>query len=214
MADQYPIVPQVTNPVEDHTNHTIVCAATGKRGSAPGELKCPAGLAIDETTHQIFVANCDNNRVEVFSETGEYLYQVGVGQLQSPHGIAIHGDNVYVSCYNSTVSQFSLTDVSLVKKIGGRRGSNNGQFRSPCHLATNPISRVFVADSGNDRICIHDTNLNHLRNITHQSMSHPFCVKSSRDRLYILCLLDNPCLLVLTLEGNLLHSLITEEEGM
>ena len=212
MAFQYPIVPQVTDPVEDHT---IVCVATGKCGRAPGELMNPAELAIDEATNQIFVANYGNDRVEVFSETGEYLYQLGVrvGQLLSPISIAMHGDSIYVCSYNSTVSQFSLTNMSLVRRIGGRR-SKNGQFKGLGHLTTDLIGRVFIPDSGNNRICIHDPNLNHLRNITHKSLSCPICVKLSRDRLYVLCVLKNLCIVVLTLEGEKLHSLITCGEGM
>ena len=212
MAFQYSIVPQVTDPVENHTSHPIVCVATGKRGRAPGELKNPAGIAIDEDTHQVFVANYGNDRVEVFSETGEYLYQLGVGQLLSPEGIAIHGDSVYVSCISHTVSQFSLADTSLVRRIGGW-GSNNGRFKYPGYLTTDPIGRVFIPDSGNHRICIHDPNLNHLRNITHRSMSRPIGVKMSRDRLYVLCVHKNPCVLVLTLEGYKLHSFITRGGG-
>ena len=194
------------------TCHTRV-VATGKEGDAPGELNWPCGVAIHEETHQIFVANCLNNRVEIFSETGVFFHQLGVGQLSEPHGIAIHGDSVYVSCYDHTVSKFSLTELCRVKWIGGE-GSNNGQFNCPRQLTTDLIGCVFIADSNNDRICIHDPDLNHLRNITIQSMSLPYDVKVSRNRLYVLYPADNPCLLVLTLEGDKLHSLITCGEGM
>ena len=71
-----------------------------------------------------------------------------------------------------------------------------------------------IADHRNDRICIHDPDLNHLRNITHGSMSRPSDVKVSRDCLYVLCSFNNPCMLVLTVEGDMLHSLITCGEGM
>ena len=195
------------------TCHTRV-VATGKKGRAPGELKFPCAVAIHEETHQIFVANLDNNRVEIFSETGEFFHQLGVGQLSEPWGIAIHGDSIYVSCQGDhTVSKFSLTELCLVRTIGGE-GSNNGQFDYPSQLTTDPIGCVFIADDFNDRICIHDPDLNHLRNITHQSMSRPHDVKVSRDRLYVLCPHNNPCLHVLTLEGDKLHSLITCGEGM
>ena len=195
------------------TCHTRV-VATGKLGDGPGELKLPSGVAIHEETHQIFVANCWNDRVEIFSETGEFFHQLGVGHLSEPRGIAIHGDSVYVSCWrDDTVSKFSLTVLCLVRRIGGI-GSDNGQFLSPRQLTTDPIGRVFIADYGNNRICIHDPDLNHLRNITHPSMSEPTDVKVSRDRLYVLCPDNNPCLHVLTLEGDKLHSLITRGEGM
>ncbi|KAI6654188.1 hypothetical protein LOD99_3032 [Oopsacas minuta] len=205
---------QVPVGVPDYATFQTSTVATGKEGSGPGELIGPVGVAIHEDTHQIFVANFGNNRVEIFSDTGEYLNQLGVGQLSFPWGIAIHRENVYVSCcVDHTVTQFTLTDMSVVRKIGGR-GSNNGQFNFPCQLTTDPIGHVFIADRGNSRINVHDTDLNHLRNITHQSMTKPYDVKVSRDRVYVLCPDNNPCMHVLTLEGDKLHSLITCGQGM
>ena len=178
------------------------------------KFESPCAVAIDETTHQIFVAYYRHHIIGIFSETGEYICQLGVGQLSQPSGIAIHGDSVYVSCRgDSTVSKFSLTEMCRVRRIGDH-GSNNRQFNYPQQLTTDPIGRVFIVDTGNDRICIYDPDLNHLRNITHPSMGLPFDVKVSRDRLYVLCPFINPCLLVLTLEGDKLHSLIAYGEGM
>ena len=220
MAEHYPTVPQVVEieHVPVYVPHYATChtsiVTTGKQGSDPDELYNPCGVAIHEETHWIFVANYGNNRVEIFSETGEFLHQLGVGQLSIPCGIATHGDSVYVSCLRDhTVSKFSLAELCLVRKIGGK-GSDNGQFIFPRQLTTDPIGRVFIADAWNNRICIHDPDLNHLRNITHPSMSEPRDVKVSRDRLYVLCPYSNPCLHVLTLEGDKLHSLITCGRGM
>ena len=195
------------------TCHTPV-VATGKKGSAPGELLFPQGVAIHEETHQIFVANHGLKRVEIFSETGEFISQLCVGQLSYPFGIAIHGDSLYASCEDDhTISQFSLIEMCHVRTIGGE-GSNDGQFNSPRQLTTDLIGRVFIADCYYHRICIHNPDLNHLRNITHQSMSGPSDIKVSRDCLYVLCPYNNLCMLVLTLEGDMLHSLITRGKGM
>ena len=96
----------------------------------------------------------------------------------------MHWDSVYVSCFlNHAVSKFSLTEICRVRWIGGE-GSKKGQFNCPRQLTTDPIRRVFVADSNNNRICIYGPDLNHLRNITHQSMSGPEDVKVSRNCLY------------------------------
>ena len=222
MAEHY----SITHPAVDLIEHQITqyvpyyatchahVVATGKKGRAPGELYFPRGVAIHEETHQIFIVNFYNDRVEIFSETGESFHQLGVGQLYRPWGIAIHGDSVYVSCWGDhTVSKFSLTELCLVRRIGGA-GTNSGQFIYPKQLTTDSIGRVFITDYGNYRICIHDPDLNHLRNITHQSMSRPFDVKVSRDRIYVLCPSNNTYLHVLTLEGDKLHSLITCGEGL
>ena len=133
--------------------------------------------------------------------------------MSDPYGIAIDGDIVYVSCWDHTVSKFSLTSMSLVRKIGSR-GSNNEQFNFPSQLTTDNIGCVFIADTYNNRICIHDTNLNHLNNITHKSLSQPSDVKISRDLLYVLCPSIDPCILVLTIKGDKLRSLITCGVGM
>ena len=160
------------------------------------------------------MANYGCDRVEIFSETGEFISQLGLVELSRPWGIVIHGDSLYVSCMDdNTVNQFSLIEMCHVRRIRGE-GSNNGQFSCPRQLTTDLIGHVFIADCFNNRICIHDPDLNHLRNITHPSLSAPYNVKVSRDRLCVLCPLNDPCMLVLTLEGDMLHSLITCGEGM
>ena len=140
--------------------------ATGKKGEAPGDLMHSLGAAIHDENHHIFVVNDFNRRVEIFSETGEFCSLLGVGQLSNPSSIAIHVDNVYISCLcEHTVSKFSLIAMCRVRRKGCK-GSNNGQFKHPRGLATDLIGRVFIADCGNDKICIHGPDLNHLSNIT------------------------------------------------
>ena len=155
MAERYPTTSQIVDPVETRFEHVSVgvcdyatfhtsVVATAKEGSGSGEFFTPQGVAIHEETHQIFVANRFNDRVEIFSETGEFLYQLGVAQLSLPCGIATHGDSLYVSCWGDhTVSKFSLTEMCLVRRIGGR-GSDNGQFDLPLQLTTDPIGRVSI----------------------------------------------------------------------
>ena len=73
------------------------------------------------------------------------------------------------------------------------------------------IGRVFITDTKNDRICIYDRNLYYLYNVT--SLSRPMDIKISRDHIYLLCRHNNPRIIVLTLEGEKLHSFITCREG-
>ena len=203
---------QVPVGIPNYGTFLMPTVVTGKQGRAPGELYSPCGVAINEATNQIFVANCSNGRIEIFSETGEYLNQLG--ELDSPWGIAIYENSLFVSCFLShTISKYSLTDFSFVKQIG-RMGSNNGEFNNPTQLTTDPNGHVCIADTDNDRIYVLDTDLHHMRNITHQSISQPFDLKLSHDRIYVLCPTNNPCMLVLSIEGDMLHSLISRGEGM
>ena len=203
---------QVPVGTPNYGTFLIPTVVTGKQGRAPGELNWPRGVAINEATNQIFVANFINCRIEIFSETGEYLNQLG--ELICPWGIAIHENSLFVSSFGShTISKYSLTDFSLVKQIG-REGSNNGEFQYPRQLTTDPNGHVYIPDCDNHRICVLDTDLHHMRNITHQSISKPFDLKLSHDRIYVLCPENNPCMLVLSIEGDMLHSLISNGQGM
>ena len=193
--------------------HDVV--ATGKMGVAPGELKFPYGVAIHESTNRICVADSFNSKIKIFSETGDYLEQLPVDgneELNSPFGIAIHGDNVYVSCWDHSISKLSLTEKVLVRKRG-EYGQGDGQFDYPNQLAISPKGKIFIADSDNNRICIYDTNLCYQRSISHESISRPFDVKISGDKLCVLCPYVNPCMHVLTQEGVKLRSLISLGRG-
>ena len=203
---------QVSVGIPNYGTFQIPTVVTGKQGKAPGELYYPRSVAINEATNQIFVANCSNNQIDIFSETGEYLNHLG--ELPGPYGIAIDENCLFVSSIMShTISKYSLTKFSFVKHIGGW-GSNNGEFQYPRQLTTDPNGHVYVADSGNNRICVLDTDLHHMRNITHQSILKPYDLKLSHDRIYLLCPYKNPCMLVLSIEGDMLHSLISRGEGM
>ena len=222
MAESYPIsrveskcfrLEQEPMCVPRYDTSHIPIVAAGKEGCAPGELRHPYGVAIQEDTHQIFVADYLNDRVLIFSESGEFFYQLGVGQLSRPYGIAIHGDSLYVSCGDHTISKYPLTEMCRVRRVGSE-GSNNGQFSNPRQLTTDLVGRVFISDVRNNRICIYDPNLNHLRNITHLTFSMPSDVKVSRDRMYVLCPYNNPSMFMLTLEGEMLHSFIPLVKGL
>ena len=100
--------------------------------------------------------------------------------------------------------------MSVVRTMKSR-GSGNGQFEEPAQLATDHISRVFISDCGNTRVCTLDTNLNHLYNIM---LGRPvYDVKVSCNLVYVLFAYGNPCVCILTLEGEKLRSFITGSLG-
>ena len=67
----------------------------GRRGTAPGEFGTPHGLAFD-STGRLFVADRDNNRIQIFSQDGEFLAEWK--QFGRPSGVHIDSaDNLYVA---------------------------------------------------------------------------------------------------------------------
>ncbi len=60
----------------------------GCRGSGDGNLHGPGGLCFMHSDRHVAVADFWNNRVSVFSINGVFIRHVGVGQLNSPQGVA------------------------------------------------------------------------------------------------------------------------------
>ena len=189
--------------------HTV---ATWNEDAQENDRFLPFGVAIDEKTNQIFVAEHTRTRIQVFSDRGEYLNRIGEEHLKSPWGVAIHNTSIFVCDWgHHALFVFSLLDFKLDKQLG-KYGSENGEFKWPRQL-TVCDSNVFVADCYNNRVSVFNTELIHQRNITHEKMLFPSDVKSSRDLLYVLSERDGLCVHVFTLEGEYINSLISLGES-
>ena len=188
--------------------------SVGKQGSAPGELFFPRGIAIDENTGYIYVTECVGSRVSVFSETGDFLNTFSHQDMNSPWGIALHRDNIYVTDLTSdSVFNFKMEQqICHVAKFGSGKGSSDEQLNKPRGLTVSTDGDVLVADCDNHRINILDQSLRFKRHVTHQSMKNPQDVKLTRDEMYVLCD-SSPCVLrVLSRAGEMI--LVTRGDGM
>ena len=189
--------------------------AVGKEGIAPGKLWNPHGVAIDENTNLIYVAEGqDSRRVSIFSETGEFINSFKNQNMRWPFGIAIHRDNLYVTDTGvHAIFQFKIdADMRLVAKLVSK-GSGMGQFNYPYGISVSTNGDVFVADCQNNRIQILDDSLHSQRLITHLTMKSPCDVKLTPDEVYVLCWYS-PCIFVFSRAGEKIRSLITRGIGM
>ena len=187
--------------------------AVGKKGITPGELWVPFGVAVDENTNLIYVAE-ELSRVSIFSETGEFINTFSHEDMRQPWGIAIHRDSLYVTDTGAhAVFHFKIeADMRLIAKLG-RKGSGIGQFDSPLGLTVSTNGDVFVPDYLNNRIQILDATLHFKSLITHQTMEYPRDVKLTPDEVFVLCH-GSPCIRVFSHAGEEIRSLITRGIGM
>lgn len=134
----------------------------GGFGTGPGEFQRPSGLVWHE--ERIYAVDAFNNRIQVFSDDGEFLGILGEKEespgLHYPYDISQDAAGVlYVVEYAAgRVSRFDL-EGRLIDRFG-TTGTGSGQFKTPWGLtvgrasASSPVAKpqVFVADTGNRRI--------------------------------------------------------------
>ena len=112
---------------------------------------CPNGIAFDERTQLIYVANGNlfstKGCISVFSVEGEYIDTLCEEQVKCPVGIVISGDRVYVSdSHLHSIFHFELPGFHLMTKVG-KQGTGKGEFSSPRQLTVAANGSVFVADT-------------------------------------------------------------------
>ena len=139
-------------------------AAKCRMGSGPGQILRPKNIAISEKTGCIFVAEKGNNRVQVFSETGDPMYSInrksgGVGHAMiKPYGICVLGERVFVSVSQFACLQVYKTNGEFIMERGSE-GKGDGQFVFPTGMNTDGTSRVYVCDYGNNRVQVFSKEL-------------------------------------------------------
>ena len=126
----------------------------------------------------VYVPDRNNHRIQVFDSSGNFIkkwgYQgSGDGQFYNPQGVAVdsqgrvyvadtgnHRIQVFDSNGNFITKWGSLCDLSI--GTGCASPDGNGQFRDPERVAVGPQGRVYVANTGNNRIQVFDSNGNFI----------------------------------------------------
>ena len=148
----------------------------GSRGSGPGQLKGPCGLALD-SQDRLIVADRDNHRIQIFDSEGQPIANFGSygdadGKFSCPRHVAVtQQDEILVSdAGNFRVQMFDKNGAFLFK-FGGK-GSNKGQFGCPAGIAMDSEEHIAVADLKNVNLQIFDSKGNFVKRVGEQE-----CVK-------------------------------------
>ena len=188
--------------------------AVGKKGNANNELYLPRGLVLDEPNQLIYIADWNNSRIQVVSFAGKFLKRFGQGILQSPYGIAVTEDNVFVTDTNlDALFQFSKKDYKLVRRTG-TEGDGEGKLNDPYGLCIDYNGDVYVADCSNHRVSVFSKDLNFLKHLFTQQLRDPRDVKLTQNSVVVLDWSPN-CIHFFSRSGALLRSCVTQgEDGM
>lgn len=131
-------------------------AATGERGTAPGQFNYPTNLAL-ASDGRVVVVDSLNFRIQVLSSELQPLSCFGrvgrgPGDFSNPKGVAVDSrDNVYV--VDSMFDNFQIFDLQgqLLLAVASS-GFGLGELYLPTGIHIDRFDRIFVSDAGNSRI--------------------------------------------------------------
>ncbi|XP_059080014.1 tripartite motif-containing protein 2-like [Tigriopus californicus] len=155
--------------VADSNNQCIQCFGPqgevrlkfGIRGRTPGQLQRPTGICCLPNGNYA-IADYDNKWVSVFDQTGKFINKIGTGKLLGKHSTT-------QPCFLSELVAllWFLRRLLYVPQVFdsegefmfcfGSNGEGNGQFNAPTGVATDKQDNILVADWGNSRIQVFDS---------------------------------------------------------
>lgn len=128
----------------------------GRPGTAIGQLGAPRFVVADSES-RIYVTERDNQRVQWLSTAGVAIAAFGVGDpppFDEPEGITRERSGVlYVTSASASSGALRAYDRRgmLLAEVAGP-GSEPGRLSAPRGLVRDPVGRLVVADSGNNRV--------------------------------------------------------------
>ena len=178
----------------------------GQQGSGNGQLKYPAGIAVDHD-NRLYIGNQKNNRIEVVESEGTFVRQIGVGHLSQPWGVTVHNKHVYVTEKgNHRISVFTL-DGQLIRTIGSQ-GSGPGQFNRTSAVAFAPDEEgdMYVLDYSNHRVQVFNANGVYQRQLDQGHLHLSLDIIVTADRHVIVADQCNSRVVIFNTMGQLIHS--------
>ena len=184
----------------------------GKWGTGVNELKA-MGLAIDESNELIYLADYGNKRVQIVSFKGDFIKQFGQDKLSWPWGIAITSEYIYVTDTGlHALFQFNKNNFELLNRTG-TEGQTDGQFNGPTGLCTDNSGDVYVADNGNNRVCIFSNDFQFKSKLGIGQLDRPNDAKLTPVCQVVVLDRSPECVHFYSRDGHLLSSCVSRGEG-
>jgi glucose/arabinose dehydrogenase len=135
------------------TPQGAIIGGCGERGWDPGEFNWPRGLAVDDATGDVWLADTKQSRLQIVRpdcSNGVLVGQIGtgLGQFDWPASVAIRQTDRVAFVADTNNDRVVAYNVATRSPIGSYTGLQN-----PSGVDVSPTTgHVFVADTGNDRV--------------------------------------------------------------
>ncbi|KAI6647687.1 NHL repeat containing protein [Oopsacas minuta] len=164
-----------------------------KLGKGLENLRGPRGVAIDNSTGDIYVADYENSCVKVFDCNGKIMLKFGdedgEGKMFCPVGLAICRNRILISQSSDCILNYQVNG-EFISRIG-IPGERELEFDFPPGLTFDESNgEVYICDSNNDRIQILSKELTYKTEFGSDHLNFPLDVNLTKEFIYILDLSD------------------------
>ena len=172
------------------------------KGTGFRVIEDPCQLAIDTKSGNIFVADYDANKIQVFDNPGHYLYHIPTPP--EPTGLCLSDKFILVTTCGLKLAKIQISNKKTVKtenRVWGMDISNN----------------IYGCEHHNQSVIVFDNNLNFLKRIPlksphFQSDTHTYSIRLNENNMYVISGFSKYCLQVFSEDGQLIRGVIRSSD--
>ena len=155
------------------------------------EFIYPCGLTIDESNGNIYVSDCDDNRIQILSQDFRFISQFGKDILKQPFDVKLSKEYIIVlDESNPCLHLFSYNHI-LQKSVISR--GNGMQVIYPYYFFIDQTDDILISDYGSDSIRIFNKEFQLIHEISVSPNPMGITV-DKRGRIIVVCHSNNNCL--------------------
>ena len=176
---------------------------------SPEVFHYPNHIAIHPETSDIYICDGGNNRVQVFNESFEFVFQFRE-IMNMPVGICVEINKIYVTQFRYNCLNVYSIRGNYLKSVG-RYGENPLEFDGPRGLdVSSDKARIYVAENNNNRIQCLNLALKFISFI--DDIDRPEDVKLTPHEVVVLSS-GSPCVSLYSYSHQLIRKMIPWGEG-
>ena len=170
-------------------------------GTGSRVIEAPWQLAIHPISGNIFVADCNTKKIQVFDNTGHYLYHIPTPPV--PTGLCLSDEFIFVTTDERKLAKIEISNKKTIKSVVTE------------HIVSGmDISRnIYGCEYINQSVSVFDKNINFLKRIPLKSPhitsdTHTHSIRLYENNMYVMFDVSDYRLQVFSQDGQLIRGVI------
>ena len=174
-------------------------------GTASSVIEIPQQLAIHTELKNIFVADGNTNKIQVFDNTGHYLYHIPTPP--EPIGVCLSDEFIFVTTSEGKLLKIQISNKTAIKLVVI---DNSG-------YGMDISNNIYVCELRNQSVCVFDMNLNFVNRISLKSPhftshTHTYSIRLHENNMYVMFDGSDYSLQVFSQDGQLIRGVIPRSD--
>ena len=174
-------------------------------GTGSSVIEYPRQLAIDTISGNIFVADRNTNKIQVFDNAGHYLYHIPT-QI-GPTGLCLSDEFIFMSTDALKIVKIKISNKKTVKSVGTEKWVYGMDISSD----------IYGCEYDNRSVIVFDKNLKFLKRIPLKSPhftsdTHTYSIRLYENNMYVMFGGSDYRLQVFSQDGQLIRGVIQRND--